>query len=233
MIEKSIPERGLRTSSIERAEGGIRRPATAIFGPKVREPQETLQIRDPRAGGSGYSHPYKLFAAEESGDCRLHVWRGACTTNSWAWDDTDVWGTTVEIVPGIGSGSLISEDIPIGDAAAGYLTLTASTTYGIWLMVGALNNFPAASPFTAISGLFPGGTAVNFQTFSFGTAAVHADSTNVDSSDAAAMGLVSTVDSKNLAIYLGKVVVDADGVGTLTQYRRSDVTLHSPLMTAP
>lgn len=128
---------------------------------------------------------------------------------------------------------MVSETIPIGNVAAGYLTLTASTTHGVWLMVGALNNFPSASIYNPISGLFPDDLTVHFQTFNFGTAAIHANSTNTDADDSAAMSAVSTVDTKNLAIYLGKVAVDADGNAVVTQYRKSDADVHAPLLTAP
>ena len=69
--------------------------------------------------------------------------------------------------------------------------------------------------------------------FYFGTAAIHANSTNINASDSPAMSGVTTVDTKNLAIYLGKVVVDADGNGVVTQYRKSDAEVHAPLLTAP
>ena len=235
-IKQAVPKVGLETSSIERAEGGVRRRATAIFGPKIREPQETIQIRNPRTATiEEHTHPYKMYAAVASGSCRLHVWRGACTANSWSWDDTTVWGVTLEIVPVIGLGLLISDAVPIGNAGAGYLTLTASSTYGIWLMVGADNTFSSgSSSFDPIQGLFPNSVSVHFQRFDFGAARVASSSTYTDPEDAPDMGLnEAVVDTKDLAIYLGKVVVDADGVGTITQYRESDVCLHSPLLTAP
>jgi len=186
----------------------------------------------PITGGSDL-HPWRIFAAKNGSSCRVHVWRGACTAHLWAWNDTDVYGETLEITAGIGAGAMISESVPIGNVSAGYLTLSASTTYGIWLMVGAYNNFPAASVFNPISGLFPDGLTVHFQTFTFGTAAIHANSTNIDHDDSLAMSGVSTVETKNLAIYLGKVVVDADGNGVVTQYRKSDADVHAPLLTAP
>lgn len=213
----------------------------AIFASWCNEVRTCLQqLRDriPTAAGapppgSRAPHPFRIFAAEEAGSCRVHVWRGACTAHLWAWDSTDVYGQTNELTPGIGSGSMISETIPIGNLAAGYLTLSASTTYGIWLMVGALNNFPAASIYNPITGLFPDDLTVHFQTFNFGAAGIYANSTNVDPADSLAMSAVSTTDTKNLAIYLGKVVVDADGNGVVTQYRKTDAEVHAPLLTCP
>lgn len=71
-ISKAVPKVGLETSSIERAEGGLRRRATAIFGPKVREPQETLQIRNPRTG-SDYQAPLGVNLRNDSGTWKVTV----------------------------------------------------------------------------------------------------------------------------------------------------------------
>ena len=213
-------------------------PILASWCHEVRNAIQRIEGRIPTVANrpkssATASHPYKIYAAKEGAACRVHVWRGACTANLWAWDSSDVYGHTNELTPGIGGGAMVSESVPIGDAAAGYLTLTASTTYGIWLTVGAINNFPAASIYDPITGLFPDNLTVHFQTFYFGTAAIHANSTNINASDSPAMSGVTTVDTKNLAIYLGKVVVDADGNGVVTQYRKSDAEVHAPLLTAP
>ena len=213
-------------------------PILASWANEVRTSIQQLRDRIPTVGGNpatGASpHPFRIFAAKEGASCRVHVWRGACTANSWSWNDTTAWGVTLEITPSIGSGDLISRSVPIGSAGAGYLTLSSSTTHGIWLMVGADNNFGPVSAFNPIQGLFPNSAAVHLQRFDFGAARVASSSTYTDPEDAPDMGLSgAVVDDKDLAIYLGRVVVDANGVGAITQYRESDITLHSPLLTAP
>lgn len=71
-IKQAVPKVGLETSSIEMAEGGVRRRATAIFGPKIREPQETIQIRNPRTGGD-YQAPLGVNLRNDSGTWKVTV----------------------------------------------------------------------------------------------------------------------------------------------------------------
>lgn len=220
----------LRSITVRGIAGG--RVVTTANGTTLIPPKQ-------KAAGSGGSsnHPFKLTGTTSAGDYLLHVFQGACTVNGWAWTSSTVYGQTVELVPSIGSGTLLSDSVGIGDVGAGYLTLAApvsgTTTYGIWLHVAADNNFSTVSIYDAIGGIFPNTAHVHFATFSFGSAAVFASSTYTDSSDAADQGLVGGADDKDLAIYLGKVVVDAAGAATITQYRKTDVTISAPLLTSP
>ena len=164
--------------------------------------------------------------------------QGACTASGWAWDDTHVWSYGKEIVPTIGSGSLINESIPIGNAAAGYLTLASPVSgtaeFGIWLMIGAYDNFTSISAFNPIAGLFPNSVGVHSQTFQLATAQVVSSETYNEASDAEAMGINEpAVDTKDMAIYLGKVTVDQYGNGTVTTYRKSDISFSGQLIFAP
>jgi len=60
-IAVAYPKRGLQTSSLEVAEGGVRRKDTTLYGPSVPEYQETIQIHT-RAPET-FSHPWKVSSA--------------------------------------------------------------------------------------------------------------------------------------------------------------------------
>jgi hypothetical protein len=212
-------------------------PVLSTFFGEVRRAIQGLRDSIPqmpnRVGGGAAPHPFQLSQVENAGSCRLHVWQGAVTSNQWVWDSTHVYGETQEIVAGIGSGAMLSPSVSIGDVGAGYLTLTASTTYGIWLKVNAYDPWGTVSAYSPQTGKFPTDVSYHFANFVLGTAVIVSSSTNTDSGDSLAESAVTSGAAHSFAIYLGKAVVDANGIATLTQYRSSDVALAPPLLTAP
>lgn len=232
-LRKATPKFGLDTRSIELAEGGLRRRPPTSWGPRIREPQETIQIHRRGATVGSTNHPFQLFPVNDSG-CKLYVWRGAVTVNGWAWSDTEVWGVTVEKTAEIGGASMLGPGIAIGDVNAGYLSLTASTTYGVWMMVEAFKDSWTISPFNPIPGLFPDAASVHFQSWFYGGATIVASSTNTDELDAAAQGVdYPSTGLYALAFFLGQVVVDSGGNASFTEYRKSDITITAPLLSSP
>ena len=128
------------------------------------------------------------------------------------------------VTTSIGGGDLVNDPAtPIGSVGA--LTLAVSTTYGVWLKVSVKKD--SWSYYDA-----PGDETIDatlVEMAASGSATIVTDSTNTTPASAGAM-VAST--SGFAYLYIGKVTVDADGVGAVEQYRKSDIILPASLYPA-
>jgi len=196
------------------------RRSPATFGPKVREPQETLQIRNPRSGGTGYDHPFKLLLGPDDG---VAVGFGVINLASLAADSFAANFMAFNQATIVVNGGTLSGGPD--DLTGGELAVAPSTTYGVWFRLTWITSDVAVD--TSWISVAP--DFASWILYGFGTTVTVVSSTTYtvpgDQSDFVA----ST--SGYSYIYIGKVVTDADGVPTFSQHLRSDLTL--PAVTLP
>ena len=193
----------------------------AIFGPKVREPQETLQIRNPRLGlDTGYTHSFKMLTGSGGG---IAVSFGTLNLASIAAD-----ASAVPFMAFQEANILVNSNALSGDPAGGTvgeLAVSPSTTYGVWLRLTRISA-DAAVDTTGISG---SPDFVNWILYGFGpTVDVIADSTYIAKGNAAGIVAANTGYS---FIYIGKAETDGSSNLTFTQHLRSDLVI--PAVTLP
>lgn len=175
---------------------------------------------DPGGESTPYQHPWKLDPSYDTGSSqhRLKVHYGRVTAA--VWQNNGASATTLgstEVSAGYDTGTGVSGKLVGDDFSAsgeGYLVLSASTTYGIWLLV----------PVSAATDLVKPASSGEYRTVSAyqnsSAATIVADSTNTLASDAATKSTGGVV-----PVYLGQVTTGGDGTATTKQYRRSDVVV--------
>ena len=180
----------------------------------------TLTVRQQRQPPP-YIHPFKIFHAyEKNGSAdqhRLRVQIGRVTVQRWVADGTDppiYSAEDVLVAYENSSGDMMGDDFgPTGDL--GHYDLTATTSYGVWLLVASTYH-DRISPLTT---QFP-----TIRDFHGTTATVFPSSTYTNYTDAEAF--CKTLSGNDRALYyLGRVETDSDGGATVKQWRKSDVCM--------
>jgi hypothetical protein len=164
-------------------------------------------------------HPFQIFLQETATELRLLVNVGRAVTNSWQ----VIAGNTVPNIIDVpcqfsGGGELANDPFGAYGGNVGYSVLAASTTYGVWLVGGNAGG---------------GGDSntLEYQTiqgYAWNSLSVHVSSVYTLPSEAADVSEAVGASVACAAIFLGKVEVDSDKQGVITQYRRSDLVLPAP-----
>ena len=169
-------------------------------------------------------HPFKLLPFVDGETIKLKVRYGQVQRTTVFQDSA---GADILAFSNVGvsvnSGKMASDPDPT-IAPVGAISLSLSTTYGIWLKVSVRKS--GWSYYDAPGEETIDATLVDFAANS--TASIVADSTYT--AESSASGITSTT-SGFAYIYIGKVTVDVDGVVTVAQHRRSDVILPASLYT--
>lgn len=164
-----------------------------------------------------YLHPFKMFTLDTVSERRLYVAPGRVTMMQW---NGTAYPKMAECLVSFNSANLYNDAFgPL--TGNGYLTLAASKTYGIWLEI----EWTSASFSNIVSGSAVFSGAVNNIQARYGNsggALIRTSETYTDYDDGTAF---ANSESQNAMIYIGKVETDANGVATITQYRRSDVVI--------
>lgn len=162
-----------------------------------------------------YLHPFKLFWDVDGTDRKLYVAAGRVSLMQW---NGTAYPKVAECLVSFNSGKLFADEFsPL--STLGSQTISTSTTYGVWIEV----EFFKSSFSNIVSGTAVFNGAVNdIQTIygNSGGALVRVSTTYTDYDEGTAF---ANSESANCMFYLGKVEVDADGVVTITQYRKSDI----------
>lgn len=204
------------------------------------------QLRDrvvevPRSsGGRGLAHPFKLSVRRESSQNRLYVEHGFVEAHDFEADSAGNYlpvAYPLQVYMSNGTDPL--ENNPWQTGTGGYEVLSTSTTYGVWLKVGAASDL--IGDLSTQSGTQDGMGALDDEHYTgaeFGiagrgtggsnTAVIHTNSTYTDEDEA--YQLVSGTAGYSY-FYLGKVAIDGSNAATITQWRRSDLSL--PMFSMP
>lgn len=165
-------------------------------------------------------HPFQIFLQETATELRLLVNVGRAVTNSWQVIAGNTVPNIIDVPCWFNSGGDLAND-PFGFyGVVGYATLAASTTYGVWL-TGAQAGGGGDS------------NTLEYQTiqgYAWGPLTVHVSSDYTDPSQAPEVSEEVGGSVACAAIFIGKVEVDADKQGIITQYRRSDLVLPAPAL---
>lgn len=166
-------------------------------------------------------HPFQIFLQETATELRLLVNVGRAVTNSWQ----VIAGNTVPNIIDVpcqfsGGGELANDPFGIYGGNVGYSVLAASTTYGVWLVGGNGGGGGDSNTLEYQS----------IQGYAWASLSVHVSSDYTLPSQAADVSEDVGGSVACAAIFLGKVVVDADKQGIITQYRRSDLVLPAPAL---
>lgn len=164
-----------------------------------------------------YLHPFKIFTADTASERRLYVAPGRVTMMQW---NGTAYPKMAECLVSFNSANLYNDAFG-AFSTNGYLTLAASKTYGIWLEI----EWTSASFSNIVSGSAVFSGAVNNIQARYGNsggALIRTSETYTDYDDGTAF---ANSESQNAMIFIGKVETDANGVATITQYRRSDVVI--------
>ena len=164
-----------------------------------------------------YQHPFKLFTSDTASQRRLYVAPGRVTMMQW---NGTAYPKMAECLVSFNSANLYNDSFG-AFSTNGYLTLAASKTYGIWLEI----EWASASFSNIVGGSAVFSGAVNNIQARYGNsggALIRTSETYTDYDHGTAF---ANSESQNAMIYIGKVETDANGVVTITQYRRCDVVI--------
>lgn len=164
-----------------------------------------------------FLHPFKLITKKESSELRCYVNYGQIlesylrTWNTFS-DNSDSQSLQNTIV--INSGALLND--PSG-GTAGFMTLSASTDYGIWLKgkyktTGTFSDYFSTGESDSRGYKKTDGFTLRFVN-------IEAESSYTDPS--------SKPDNGEVWLFLGKIEVDSDLNATITQHWKSDIILPS------
>ena len=203
---------------------------TGVSGGTLRQSSNgtTIQIGKTRPSqniSAAASPPFQLISGkDEDGDPVLYVRHGAFTVEKWF---TAASGSTLdcnalELAVTVNAGPLVSAANPIGSLSPpGALALDVSTDYGAWIV--AETSLVSKTAFT--DGSVP-------KAMAFSDPIVIISETALAASDANSLTTTGTYEGF-AAWFLGSVSVDGDGVVSLEQYRRSDITVVEPVWIHP
>lgn len=164
-----------------------------------------------------YLHPFKLFTSDTESERRLYVAPGRVTVMQW---NGTAYPKMAECLVSFNGANLYNDSFGLF-LDDGYLTLSASKTYGVWLEI----EWSSASFSNIVSGSAVFSGAVNNIQTRYGNsggALIRTSETYTDYDDGTAF---ANSESQNAMIYIGKVETDSNGVVTIKQYRRSDVVI--------
>lgn len=190
-------------------------PITARWANGIRTAVQRLRDRTPVATFGRqmqYVHPFKIIVTLESGELRLYVNYGQVLQThlrSWAnpFVTADAQSQQQEVL--INSGALLNH--PDG-TTPGYIVLSASTTYGIWLR-GSYSDLGSSNDY--------------FGTTTQGYGYITVDSYSVFFDEVIAESSYTTPASKpdngEIWLFLGSVDVDADFHAEIIQWWESDI----------
>lgn len=227
IIDGAPPKGGVAGPSPTTIPATIRRkdgvPQSSVtppsYGPRKREPQETVRL-NPRSGSaSGYTHPFKI---EVDADLKLRVNYGAASytmilSDEWPHNAevTTAWDLTASPDP------LYLKNDPFNPTAeVGYSQLATSTTYGVWLVITTNSDF-------INNGL---GTETEYTDLQIWHMIPDTCRVIVSSSQKSRLSPYFG-DDGDIGYFLGSVAVDGDDVVTIIQHRRSDLVL--PVVAVP
>jgi hypothetical protein len=172
-----------------------------------------------RGGGGGgtiYQHPFRIVATTVDDDPAIMVGDGAFSVVRWFTDNSTIYSNSEEYAVQINS-------MPLGYGEfSGKLTLAADTDYGVFIV--AETSLGSRVPFANGTG-FPVSMAVS-------DPIVIVSSTLTSATDLGALTSAGTYEGY-AGWYLGKAEVDADGVVSVTQYRKSDICVTEPVWVSP
>jgi len=194
---------------------------TALWANSVREAIARLaQRKGPQraagGGGGGSSHPFRLVADEVSSAPVLRVSDGAFQVVRWVTNTNTIESNSFTFAVEINSDTLGTE------STDGYLTLSVSTTYGVFIV--ATKTVAPKTSYSNGTGT-PWGIGIT-------DPIVIIDSTYTEATDTDGLTSTGTHQGK-AAWYLGKAEVDGDGAVTLTQHHRSDIAIVEPVWVIP
>jgi hypothetical protein len=174
------------------------------------------------AAAATASHPWRIVVEPDGEDLAMTVGYGAVTATFAGESPPDALPWIQDIQPAWDSGeSLYLRDDPFHPGTPGSETLAADASYGVWLVTGFTAGEGAANPFPNTSEIG------NVYTWLPGSSAWIVVTTDT---------LLSPIDrytgaAGECGIFLGRVDVDAEGIPTVFQHRRSDI--HLPLVLWP
>jgi hypothetical protein len=196
------------------------RIASFIGGRVVETANGTTLIADKpagRRGGGSYRHPFQLVADEVAGNPVLRVADGAFQVVRWVTNGNTIDANAFTLDVQINADTLGTE------STDGYLTLSPSTDYGVFIVadksVAALTSFTNGTGTPWAIGIVDPIVIIS---------STYTESTDTDN----LTGTGGTHQGK-AAWYLGKVEVDADDNVTLTQHQRSDIAITTPVWVIP
>jgi hypothetical protein len=201
-------------------------PITARWANSIRTALQRLRDRTPvvNAGNGTTLHPFQIVTAYERNSpttrqLRLYVNFGQSFESFLV---KRVTIPTVNEYYNALNEITISDDALLNDPrglTAGYIALSASTTYGIWLE-GGIISAGTTTDFFPDTSLGYGYMTVDAYTMFYNR--VVADSTHTDPDD--------PPNDEQVWLYIGKVEVDSALLPTITQWWKSDIILPSFLM---
>jgi hypothetical protein len=167
--------------------------------------------REGRCLLDSYRHPFQIFAAEVSGNPVIRVADGAFTVQSWFTNGNTIECNALEDPVLIGGGSL---GVDSGD---GYLSVSPSTTYGVFVVAKTLAT--SGSAFTNGTG-YPGKIRIYDPIIAISSSNTTASSLNAMTSAGTYAGYCGW--------FLGTVAVDAGGAMVISHHRKSDISVVEP-----
>jgi hypothetical protein len=194
---------------------------TARWANGMRTALQRLRDRVPvvygsQSSGEVYNHPFKLSTQVVSSTLRLFVNYGQVLQvylREWNPHPTTSDAQSQQQNITIGSGSLLNH--PDG-STAGYLTLVASTTYGIWLKGNYASVGTSTDYFNSPSAGF-GYVTVDGYTVFFDRVAAESSYTTP----------ASKPDNGEVWLFLGSVDIDANLIASIVQWWESDIVCPS------
>jgi len=189
---------------------------TGFVGGRVVETANGTTIvagQQKQSGGGGSAvHPFRIVASTVATLPVIRVSKGMFTVQSWYTATNTIECNALEESVTVGGGSIGTE------STDGYLSVSASTTYGVFVVAETLATSTSA---------FANGTGYP------GKVRIFDPIVAISSSNTTAASLNAMTSSGTYAGYcgwfLGTVVVDGDGGITITQHRRSDITVVEPV----
>jgi hypothetical protein len=196
-------------------------PISAKWANSIRYAIQRLRDRVPVVyGNKGIPlHPFQIVVTNEESQLRLYVNYGqAFASHMVRWitmsTETENFSQIDEIT--INSDALLND--PSG-AEAGYITLSATNNYGIWLK-GTYGTVGTTTDFFPDTALMYGYMTVDAYRASFSEVIVDSTYNTPDTNP----------DDEHIWLYLGSVDVDANLFPAVTQWWKSDIMLPSFLM---
>ncbi len=219
-IQKILDEKAQPRPAAPVEEPAVIQKRDAGFQPAAPvKPQRPNNQRDQVFDGSAYAHPFMLF---QNADKNLMVEYGNVDVMAIKPDSAGLQYATFYslgyFTVGVGTTNGGPDKVTGGEIA-----LAASTTYGVWLSLEWQGN--AHDP--------PGSTAISFQFVDFWLAGYAGGEIIISTAytDPGDYYLLQAANASTSYFYIGKIITDADKVGDIRQYRKSDIVV--PSVTLP
>lgn len=188
---------------------------------------EPREEEDPNA----YDHPFKIVAELDGAVYKLKVFSGRVSVMQWS----GLSPRYVEATVSFGGGKLI-DDTFSAFATVGSQTLSAGTTYGVWVtlpqMKPTFSNRDGSSPPNLA--FADGSIGDIYPIMPDDDASIYVTTAYTEPSTSGALtDYFSSIPDARFVFFLGKVVVGATSGVEVFQYRKSDIEVAMVIATSP